>query len=233
MSRRVWIQPSDQNICIAGSLSTLFMADNSWKRYWLSYHNFCDKWDRSDRYSIVILCKAEDFDVLGLTISGEETDPQASSAITHCEPEHGNMMNHVTYGNYMKLCRSWMVLDGLGRSWNSSQCPVSVLNSQSCLPKEPCSDHGRRRRNSVCGWIQQNQHIATETKSIWVNEIIFHQPESCGHLGMISLIKYDSRARSRREVVMKFTQSLLVFRGSTEGGYKMVQTLNSMAISGT
>ena len=55
------------------------------------YHNFCDKWDRSDTHSVVILCKAEDFDVLGLTISGEETDPQASSAITHCEPEHGNM----------------------------------------------------------------------------------------------------------------------------------------------
>ena len=37
---------------------------------------------------------------------------------------------------------------------------------------------------------------------VWVNEIIFHQPESCGHLGMISLIKHDSRVRENSEVVI-------------------------------
>ena len=37
-----------------------------------------------------------------------------------------------------------MLLDGPG-------IPVSVLNSQSCLPKETCSDHGRWLRN--CVWM--------------------------------------------------------------------------------
>ena len=46
--------------------------------------------------------------------------------------------------NIWKLRRSWMLLDGPG-------IPISVLNSQSCLPKETCSDHGRWLRN--CVWM--------------------------------------------------------------------------------
>ena len=37
---------------------------------------------------------------------------------------------------------------------------------------------------------------------IWVNEIIFHEPEFLGHLGMISLINHDSRVRENSEVVI-------------------------------
>ena len=64
------------------------------------YHNFSDEWIQQMgqvgqvQYSDPLQSRKKN-DVLGLTISGEETDPQASSAITNCEPEHGNLWKHV------------------------------------------------------------------------------------------------------------------------------------------
>ena len=118
-----------------------------------------NKWDRSDRYSTVILCKAEDFDVLGLTISGEETDPQASSAITNCEPEHGKPME--ACGNYVGL-GSW-VMRSVSSKLYAKDNPSQIMAGDY---EVVCVD--------VSWCIPQNHHIGTTTNSMilcvpWVN----------------------------------------------------------------
>ena len=142
MSRRVWIQPSDQSLCIAGSSWTLFMADHSWKKnIIISATSGSNKWDRSDRYSTVILCKAEK-----KTTSWASPSVAKKRTLKLPVPSLTVNLSMETYGSMWKLCGSWVL--------ECAQCP------QNCMPKNTFSDHGRWLRHFLCvpwvnwrGWI--------------------------------------------------------------------------------
>ena len=66
---------------------------------------------------------------------------------------------------------------------------------------------------------------------LWVNEIIFHKPESCGHKrGSFPESYHDSRLREISEVVIKFTQ-IVIFISYMEVSHIPIDTKRLVRIS--
>ena len=100
-----------------------------------------NKWDRSDRYSTVILCKAEK-----KTTSWASPSVAKKRTLKLPVPSLTVNLSMETYGSMWKLCGSWVL--------ECAQCP------QNCMPKNTFSDHGRWLRHFLCvpwvnwrGWI--------------------------------------------------------------------------------